>query len=136
MTNYVLDASAVIRLLDREAGADRVHAIFADSDAGNARISISAVQWGEIAGNIRKRYGGEHEARVMRDMLPRNAGVLPVNAERALRAAHLKVDRGISYADAFALELAMESPDRVLVTADYDFKAVEDLARIEFLPAK
>ena len=38
--------------------------------------------------------------------------------------------------DAFAVHLAMDSPDHILVTADYDFKAVEDLARIEFLPAK
>jgi hypothetical protein len=32
--------------------------------------------------------------------------------------------------------MAMESPNRVLVTADYGFKAVADLAQIEFLPAK
>jgi len=32
--------------------------------------------------------------------------------------------------------LAMDSADHVLVTADYGFKTVADLARIEFLPAK
>jgi hypothetical protein len=46
------------------------------------------------------------------------------------------VDRKISYADAFALDLAMASLEHILVTADYGFKAVDDLARIEFLPAK
>jgi hypothetical protein len=30
----------------------------------------------------------------------------------------------------------MESTDHVLVTADYGFRVVADLARIEFLPAK
>jgi hypothetical protein len=30
----------------------------------------------------------------------------------------------------------MDSPDHVSVTADYGFKEVADLARIEFLPAK
>ena len=30
----------------------------------------------------------------------------------------------------------MDSPDHLLVTADYDFKAVDDLAKIEFLPPK
>jgi hypothetical protein len=48
----------------------------------------------------------------------------------------LRVDRKISYADAFALNLAMDSPDHLLVTADCGFEAVEDLARIEFLPVK
>ena len=48
----------------------------------------------------------------------------------------MRVDRKITYADAFALDLAMDSAEHVLVTADYGFKAVEDVARIEFLPAK
>jgi hypothetical protein len=30
----------------------------------------------------------------------------------------------------------MDSAEHILVTADYDFKEVADLARIEFLPAK
>ena len=62
--------------------------------------------------------------------------IIPASAERAVHAAEIKVDRKISYADAFAMELAMDSPEHVLVTADYDFKVVEDLARIEFLPKK
>jgi len=52
------------------------------------------------------------------------------------KAAGIKVDRKVSYADAFALELAMSFSDHVLVTADYDFESVSDLARIEFLPSK
>jgi len=42
----------------------------------------------------------------------------------------------VAYADAIALELAMSFRNHVLVTADYGFKGVEDLARIEFLPLK
>jgi len=72
----------------------------------------------------------------MNSLLPSDAKVVPASAERAIHAADIKVDRNIAYADAFAVDLAMESPDRVLVTADYGFKTVEDLARIEFLPAK
>ncbi len=61
---------------------------------------------------------------------------MPARADRAVRAAEHKVDRGIAYADAFAVDLAMDSPDHVLVTADDGFKAVKDLVRIEFLPMK
>lgn len=42
-------------------------------------------------------------------------------------------DRSLAYADGFVLDLAMESTDSVLVTADFGFKVVEDLAKIEFL---
>jgi predicted nucleic acid-binding protein len=62
--------------------------------------------------------------------------IVPASAERAVRAAEIKEDRKISYADAFALDLAADSANCVLVTADFGFKAVTDLARIEFLPAK
>ena len=136
MTTYVLDASAVIRWLDNEPGAVRVHAIFSDCDAKRAGICLSAVQWGEIAGNVRRRFGAAREAEVIGGELPKDTEVIPADADQAVRAARLKVDHGIAYADAFALDLAMKSADHILVTADYGFKPVADLARIEFLPAK
>jgi hypothetical protein len=38
--------------------------------------------------------------------------------------------------DAFAVELASSAPDRILVTADFDFKRASRDVTIEFLPAK
>lgn len=136
MTMYVFDSSAVIRYLDNEAGSDRVELIIKECIAGRVGVLISAVQWGEVAGNIRKSFGSQREAQTLSGILAYDLEIVPATGERAVRAADLKVDRKISYADAFALELSMESADHVLVTADYGFKAVDDLARIEFLPAK
>jgi len=136
MTVYVLDSSAVLRYVDREAGSDRVIAIFKACVLGRDRVRISAVQWGEIAGSVRKKFGAKNQNRILDSLIPLDLEIVPASGERAARAAELRVDHGISYADAFAAELAMENPNRVLVTADYGFKAVDDLARIEFLPAK
>jgi PIN domain nuclease of toxin-antitoxin system len=136
MTTYILDASALLRYIDDEAGADRVEEIFAACVARRADVHISAVQWGEVAGNLRKRLGASHEARIMSSLLPTECEIVPVSGERAVRAAGLKVDRKVAYADAFAIELAMDSSAHLLVTADYDFKGVADLANIEFLPPK
>jgi predicted nucleic acid-binding protein len=136
MTVYILDSSAVIRYIDSEAGADRVNAILKACVAGQAEVCISAVQWGEVAGNLRKRLGASQEKSILSSLLPSESEIVPASAERAVRAAELRVDRKISYADAFALNLAMDSRDHVLVTADYGFQAVDDLARIEFLPVK
>jgi predicted nucleic acid-binding protein len=85
---------------------------------------------------LRKRAGALEQKKVLERLLQIDVRVVAVTAERAVRAAEIKVDRKLPYADAFAIELAMDSPDHVLVTADYDFKAVDDLALIEFLPAK
>jgi predicted nucleic acid-binding protein len=136
MTIYVLDSSALIRYIDSEAGADRVNAVLKACVAGKAEVCISAVQWGEIAGNLRKRLGASEERRILSSLLPSESEIIPVSGERAVRAAEIKVDRKVSYADAFALDLAMDSRDHILVTADYDFEDVADLARIEFLPVK
>lgn len=136
MTVFVLDASAVLRFLDSEAGADRVEEILALRMAQTAEIAISAVQWGEIAGKVRKRLGEPGQARALAMLSRFQPIIVTATSDRAVHAAELKVDRRISYADTFALDVAMDSSDHVLVTADYDFKAVDDLARIEFLPTK
>jgi predicted nucleic acid-binding protein len=136
MTTYVLDSSALLRYIDDEAGADRVEEIFGACVAGQADVHISAMQWGEVAGNLRKRLGASHEVRIMSSLLPTECEIVPASGERAVRAAGIKVDRKVAYADAFAIELAMDSSGHILVTADYDFKEVADLAKIEFLPPK
>jgi hypothetical protein len=84
----------------------------------------------------RKRSGAQAEKRLLADLIDLQLHVIPVSAERAEQAAAIHVDRKIPNADSYAIELAMDSPEHVLVTADYDFKQVADLARIEFLPAK
>lgn len=136
MIVYVLDSSAVLRYIDDEPGAGRVEEIIGACAAVRAEVWISAVQWGEIAGRLRVRLGASEQTRFMGSFLPSEVLIVPASGDRAVRAAELKVDRKIAYADAFALDLAMDSPDRILVTADYGFKDVADLARIEFLPAK
>ena len=57
-------------------------------------------------------------------------------AERAVRASLIKLKRKIPYVDAFGVELAAESPDRILVTADFDLKPATKDIKIEFLPTK
>ena len=136
MTVFVLDSSAVLRYIDNEAGGDRVNAIFKACVRRQVQMRISALQWGEVAGNLRRRLGASGGMRALDRFLPLELEIIPATSERAVRAAELRSDRKIPYLDAFAVELAMESAGNVLVTADFDFKCVEDLTMIEFLPAK
>jgi predicted nucleic acid-binding protein len=136
VTVFVLDASAVLRFIDNEAGGNRIAEILQARMDQTAEVAIPAIQWGEIAGRVRKRLGAtgqDYAMKMLSEFYPR---IVPATGERAVRAAEIKQDRKLPYADAFAIELAMDSPDHVLVTADYDFKAVADLAQIEFLPLK
>ncbi len=53
-----------------------------------------------------------------------------------MQAALIKVDLGLSYADAMCVELAQSLVPSSLMTADHDFLAASPLVEINFLPNK
>jgi predicted nucleic acid-binding protein len=136
MVTFVLDASAILRFLDGEAGVDRVKEIFTRALRHECKVIVSALNWGEVAGKLYKRHGPDTAANRMTRLLRKNLDVVPVTAERAVRSAFTKEDRKIPYADSFGVELAGDSIDHVLVTADFDVMPAAKDITIEFLPTK
>src|ERR1700733_103911 len=136
MGTYVLDASAILRYLDDEAGAERVEQIIKGHIAGKNLVAISAVHWGEIAGVAWKRHGEAGMRAALSRLSAFGFEIVDVTAERAVHSAVIKNNRKIPYADAFGVDLAGDSADHVLVTADFDVKPAKQDGRIEFLPLK
>jgi predicted nucleic acid-binding protein len=135
VVTYLLDSSAVLRFTDNEAGAARVEAILGEHVSGLCHVAISALHWGEVAGQLyRMRPAG-----VMQNVLQRlremGITVIAATGEQAVHAAQIRADHKIPYVDAFGVAL-VSAPDHVFVTADFDLKPAEKLVRIEFLPAK
>ena len=136
MVTYALDSSAVLRYLDREAGAARVAEIIKGHLADRHKVIISAIHWGEVALITARGHGRQAVALVLARLLSFGFEIVPATAERAVRASLIKFNRDIPYADAFGVELVSDSPDHVLVTADFDLKAAAHDVKIEFLPRK
>jgi len=136
VVTYVLDSSAVLRFLDGEAGSDRVSEIIKGHLGGECEAVISSLHWGEIAGHICKRRGRGALGRALSRLAAFGIPVAPVDADRAVRAALIRVKTSIPYVDAFGVELTAHSRERVFVTADFDFKVASREVKIEFLPAK
>jgi predicted nucleic acid-binding protein len=136
MVTYVLDASAILRYLDDEAGAGRVEQIIKGHITGKNRVAISAIHWGEVVGIAWKRLGEAGMRAALSRLSAFGFEVVPVTAERAVHSATIKNLRKIPYADAFGVDLARDSADHVLVTADFDVKPAKQDVRIEFLPLK
>ncbi len=136
MVSYVLDASALLRYLDREEGATRVAQILKGQFSGNNRVMISAVNWGEVAGILEKRHGQAAVENALPRLLSFGVEVVPADAERAVRSGLIKIRNKIPYADAFGVELASDSSDHVLVTADFDVEPARQQIAIEFLSVK
>jgi predicted nucleic acid-binding protein len=136
MVTYILDSSAILRYLDGEAGAARVSDIIKGHLAGRCEAIVSALHWGEVAGITAKVHGLDAMELVLSRLLAFGLWLAPATADQAVAAALIRVKRGIPYVDAFGVELAAAAQDRVLVTADFDFKAAARDVKIEFLPKK
>ena len=55
--------------------------------------------------------------------------------DKALAAAHVKAHHSVAYADAYAIALAEQNVG-VVLTGDPEFKAVEHLVTVEWLPQR
>lgn len=125
-----------MRFLDGEAGALEVKLILDKADHGIAHASISAVNWGEVIYTLVKRHGSAVASQIEYRLRRHTLQIISTSADRAAHAGILKLKYKISYADAFGVELASDTRDHVLVTADYGVKPAEQDIRIEFLPIK
>ncbi len=130
----MLDASALLRYLDREPGFGRIAQLLKQATKGEATLLVSAVNWGEVVSVLYRVHGaaGRMTGAKLR-ALPLN--IVSVDADLAERAGVFKQDFKVSYADAFAGSLAV-AEKATLVTADFDFKASSRVVKTEFLPDK
>jgi predicted nucleic acid-binding protein len=136
VVTYVFDASAILRYLDDEAGAERVEAIINDYLDGTCQVVVSAVNWGEVATKLAQRYNKQQFEAVFAELQVLGLEVIPVTASRAIASGLFKAQKKIPYADAFGVELTASIPNSVLVTADFDVKPAAGDIKIEFLPKK
>jgi hypothetical protein len=104
--------------------------------AGDCEAVTPAAHWGEIAGITYKLYGKREMEQVLSRLGAFGLQVVAADGDAAVRAALIKADTGLPYVDAFGVELAGRGLERVLVTADFDFRAAKRDVTIEFLPGK
>ncbi len=131
---YVLDANALVGLFeDRDGVAGKVERLLRQAALNDRPLLMSAVNWGEVF-YIEWRYQGEAKARQAETSLAElPIEIVSVDRDRASRAGALKQKHGLTYADAFAAELAIER-NAWLVTADPEFSKVGQSLSIYSLP--
>lgn len=131
---YVLDSFALLAYFEDEVGGHRVKAVLAQAAKHRVEVCVSVVNYGEVVYITEREHGlrAAHKLIAALDQLP--ITVVDVDRRSALAAAHVKAKYPLSYADAFAVALAQARRATVL-TADPEFRAVEPLVLIEWLPA-
>ena len=136
MRTHVLDASALFRYLTAGPGAEQVGDILTAASRTGSEAVMSVVNWGEVYYGLVKRVGLAATQRRLADFL-RDVPVMlvPVSQEYAERAAQLKAQYNLPYADAFAA--ALTTAQHVLVTADVEhFSRVPKLRLLKLPRAK
>ena len=129
---YVLDASALLVLFQQGPGFIRVNRLLKETLIAKHSVLMSAVNWGEAYAVILRDRGesSAQQAETVVAGLP--IQLLAVGSELAVEAARIKVNFQLSYADSFAVALAIAS-NATLVTADSDFQKVARQIRILWL---
>jgi predicted nucleic acid-binding protein len=129
----VLDSFAVISFLRGEAGATRVREVLNTASREERRVLLSVISLGEIAYISERRHGLPAVQAVLSAIQDLPLEVVEVDLQVVLVAAHVKAQHPISLADAFVVALALAQGGTVL-TGDPEFRSVEGLVPIEWLP--
>jgi len=129
---YVLDANAVIRFIQNQAGAEAIGKLIAKAQRNEAKLSISAINLGEVLYTLAKSIGLEKTSAYMLN-LSQAVETVPVDEEFALAAATLKFHYKLGYADSMAGLLAMRRR-ATLVTADPEFSKLGKKLKLLTLP--
>ena len=100
-----------------EKGADVVVNIFKEAAASSTPVPMSVIAWGEVYYTLARRVGLVRAENSL-DEAKRKTGLQLVGVEEqyAIKAARLKAQHNIPYADAFTAALA--GTQSICVTAD------------------
>lgn len=131
--HYVLDSFAFLAYFQAEAGGSRVRELLEQASRGEVSLAITTVNLGEVVYRTQRQYGLERTQEVLARIEEYAPSVVDVDRALALAAAHLKARHAMAYADCLAGALAQRM-EAALVTGDPDFRQIEDLISIEWLP--
>jgi predicted nucleic acid-binding protein len=128
---YVLDACALLRLAQDEAGADRVADILIRAANCEHRVLLHQINLGEVAYRIGKRHGWAVAERKCAEIARLPVEIVAFTDGLFWEAVRLKAAYPMAYADCFAAALAIRE-QAWLLTSDPEFEVLGDaVARIK-----
>jgi predicted nucleic acid-binding protein len=129
----VLDSFALVSFVSDEAGASRVQQVLSAAEEGRCRALLSLISLTETAYIVERRHGLPGTQRILSLIEDLPVEVVGVDRQAALAAAHIKAHHAMSLADAFVAALALAEGGTIL-TGDPEFRSVEQLVPMEWLP--
>jgi ribonuclease VapC len=125
---YVMDACALLRLAQDEAGAEVVDRIMVDAKNTNCRLLMHILSLGEVVHSIARQYNWETAVRKRAEIRLLPITILPFREELFWQAVKFRSAYSMSYNDCVAVALAFQE-QAVLVSGDPEFEALGDRLR-------
>jgi predicted nucleic acid-binding protein len=129
---YLFDSHALLAFFQNEEGAEIVAEILQRSMQKGLDRLICVINLGEIIYVTKRHFGDSKKLEVLARVHQLGLKVLPVPENLVFKAAEIKAQYPISYADCFTLACAIEHSARV-VTGDPDFKKIAHLVSIDWI---
>jgi len=129
---YLFDSHALLAFFQKEEGAEIVANILRESAKKQRAQLICVINLGEIIYMTKRRFGDLKKVEILGRIYQLGLKILPAPEPLVYKAAELKAEYPISYADCFALACALEN-SAILVTGDPEFKKVVHLVSIQWI---
>ncbi len=131
-SGYLFDSYALLAFFQKEKGAGIVAKILRNAEKLSLNRLICVINLGEIIYMTKRRFGDQKKVELLGRVHQLGFKILPVPESLVYKAAELKAEYPISYADCFALACTLEH-SAVLVIGDPEFKKVAHLVRIQWI---
>jgi predicted nucleic acid-binding protein len=136
---YILDACALIALLNEEEGQDIVDDLFRQAAAGTVSLSMSVINLIEVLYNYYRDEGPATVSTIMEKMNNSPVAIVSTISETVFQEAYrLKGSYKISLADSVGLATAVDLSGTFVTSDHSELEPVEQHENIPFLwlPAK
>lgn len=131
-SRYLFDSHALLAFFQEEKGTEVVAKILRRALKQRLDRLICVINLGEIIYMTKRRFGDNKKVEILGRVHQLGFKILPAPEALVYKAAELKADYPISYADCFALACALEQ-SAILVTGDPEFKKVDHLISIQWI---
>ena len=130
--SIIFDSFAILKYYQDEPGADRVEKLLRSAQRGQLKALMSEINLGEVYYLTIRRIGLEPAKENLERLLNLPIEIISPHSELIMRAAEIKAQFAISYADCFAVATA-ELFSGSLLTGDPEFKKVEHLVTVDWV---
>lgn len=131
-SSYVLDSYALLAFFNNEKGGEIVRELLLGAAKNKLLLYLLNINLGEILYIVERELDINSAQLALTRIKEMPIQILYADLEITLKAAHLKANYLVSYADAFAAALTILKGS-VLVTGDRDFSKLDHLIQLLWL---